>query len=309
MPGLFDLEEPNPHLTWQSLKTIDDSRIDNIRQCLEELWQCFRPYADSNFRHEFARHPHQRFWEMFLCAFLLEAGKKVIAKSDRVQSGPDILVEEEGERVWIEAVTPTTGELGKPDSVPEFQADGKVHTVPDDSLLLRYLQGMDEKKKKLQSYLDNKIISPDDPCIIAINTGDQDGFGAFSGVFERALYPNRTKTWGGTNWMWGPPYRIVKSNGSYVPASIFVRADYQNITGVIFSPSRIGNLASPTAEFHYFPNPNCDLRLEPKWVQWTREYVLCESPGHFSLVELEHSQKIAQVLGPFPSLPVSGGGL
>ena len=307
MPGLFEVEEKNPHLTWQMLKTVDDSRIDNGRRRLEELWQCFQPYADSYFRHEFARHPHQRFWEMFLCVFLLKAGKKVIAKSDRVQSGPDILVEEEGERIWIEAVTPTTGELGKPDTVPEFEADGEVHTVPDDSLLLRYLQGMDEKRKKLQSYLDNKIISPGDLYIVAINAGGQDGFGVVSGVIERALYPNRTKTLGDPNWMWGPPCQIVKSNGSYVPASVFVREDYQNIAGVIFSPSGIGNLASLTAEFHYLPNPNCDLRLAPRWVQWTREYVLCEGPEHLLLVGLEHSREIARVLGPFPSLPANCG--
>ena len=149
MSDLFEVEEQNPHLTWQNLKSVDDSRTNNIRQRLEELWQCFQPYADSHFRQEFSRHPHQRFWEMFLCVFLLKSGKKVIAKSDRVESGPDILVEEEGKRIWIEAVVPTTGELGKPDTVPELKVDGQIHAVPDDSLVLRYLQGMNEKEEEI----------------------------------------------------------------------------------------------------------------------------------------------------------------
>ena len=146
MEGLFELNIQDPHQTWQSLKTADDARVCKIRQRLEELWQYFHPYADSNFRHEFAKHPHQRFWEMLLCVFLLESGKNVIAKRDRVQSGPDILVKERGETIWIEAVTPTTGEPAKPDTVPDFQADGKAYSVPDDSLLLRFLQAMDEKR-------------------------------------------------------------------------------------------------------------------------------------------------------------------
>ena len=158
----------------------------------------------------------------------------------------------------------------------------------------------------MQSYLDNEVISPGDLCMVAINGGDQDGFGGLSGVLERALYPNRTKTWGDRHWMWGPPGQIVKSNGSHVSASVFVRANYRQITGVIFSPSAIGNLAGLAEDFHYFPNPNCDLRLEPRWVQWTREYVLYESPDDPLLIEIEHSREIARVLGPFPSLPVNG---
>ena len=187
MEGLFELNIQDPHQTWQSLKTADDARVCKIRQRLEELWQYFHPYADSNFRHEFAKHPHQRFWEMLLCVFLLESGKNVIAKRDRVQSGPDILVKEPGETIWIEAVTPTTGEPAKPDTVPDFQADGKAYSVPDDSLLLRFLQAMDEKRNRLQSYVDDSITASDDIHIIAINAGDQKGFGGFTGGFRQSF--------------------------------------------------------------------------------------------------------------------------
>ena len=302
MDSLFEVRVLRPHFTWQGLRAVGDARICLIRQRLEELWQSFQPYADSHFRHEFAKHPHQRFWEMFLCVFLLESGKNVVAKSDRVQSGPDILVEEDGE-IWIEAVAPATGEPGKPDTVPELQADGKTHSVPGDPLLLRFLQAMDEKRKKQESYLADKIIAPGDPYIIAINAGDQDGFGGFSGVFDRALYPTRTKTLGDPDWKWGDPYQVTKSNGSVVPASVLVGKDYQNIAGVIFSPSGIGDLASPAEEFHFFPNPNCDTRIAPKWAQWTREHVLSGSAGCPSLIELEHGQERARVLGQFPSSP------
>ena len=303
MEGLFELNIQDPHQTWQSLKTADDARVCKIRQRLEELWQYFHPYADSNFRHEFAKHPHQRFWEMLLCVFLLESGKNVIAKRDRVQSGPDILVKEPGETIWIEAVTPTTGEPAKPDTVPDFQADGKAYSVPDDSLLLRFLQAMDEKRNRLQSYVDDSITASDDIHIIAINAGDQKGFGGFTGVFDRVLYPTRTKILGNADWMWGTPCEVVKSNGSVVPASVFVRADYQDITGVIFSPSTIGDMVSPMAEFHYYLNPNSDTRLPVKWLQWTWESVMSDSVDHPALIGLEHCQEVTRVLGQFPLLP------
>ena len=107
-----------------------------------------------------------------LCVFLLKSGKNVIAQRDRAQSGPDILVKEAGETIWIEAVTPTPGEPPRPD-----RADGEVYPVPDDSLLLRFLQAMNDKRNRLQSYVDDSLIAPDDLRIIAINAGDQKGFG------------------------------------------------------------------------------------------------------------------------------------
>ena len=303
MEGLFELKIQDPHRTWQSLKTADDARVCKIRQRLEELWQYFHPYADSNFRHEFAKHPHQRFWEMLLCVFLLESGKNVIERRDRGQSGPDILVKEPGETIWIEAVTPTAGEPARPDTIPDFQADGKVYPVPGNSLLLRFLQAMDEKRDRLRSYVASSIIAPGDIRIIAINAGDQKGFGEFTGGLDGVLYPTRTKIWGNADWMWGTPDEAVKSNGSVVPASVFVRADYQDITGVIFSPSTIGDMVSPMAKFHYYLNPNSDTRLPVEWVQWTREYVMSDSLDHPSLIRLEHCQEVARVLGQFPLSP------
>ena len=107
-----------------------------------------------------------------LCVFLLKSVKNVIAQRDRAQSGPDILVKEAGETIWIEAVTPTPGEPPRPD-----RADGEVYPVPDDSLLLRFLQAMNDKRNRLQPYVDDSLIAPDDLRIIAINAGDQKGFG------------------------------------------------------------------------------------------------------------------------------------
>ena len=131
---------------------------------------------------------------------------------------------EAGETIWIEAATPTAGEPAKPDTVPDFQADGEVYTAPNDSLLLRLLQGMDEKRNRLQSYIDNSIIAPGDLRIIAINAADQKGFGGFAGVFERVLYPTQTKTWGDTDWTWGIPCQVLKGQRFRCPSQCLRKA-------------------------------------------------------------------------------------
>ena len=218
--SLFDVKVQDSDPTWQKLKTSDHLKVCKIRQMLECLWHTYQPYADSNFRQEFAKHPHQRSWEMLLCCRLLDSEKKIIAKKDRLSQGPDILVEEADQKIWIEAVTPTAGQPGKPDTVPGLQADGEVHAVPDDSLLLRFVQAMEEKKGKFRSYLDDRIVDPNDLCIIAVNGGDQKGSGGFDSVFELAVYPKRIKTLGDEFWKWDACYLLWKSNNASVQASV-----------------------------------------------------------------------------------------
>ena len=294
MKLLFDLTIQDPNQTWLQLKTNNSPKILKIRHRLEDLWQTFEPFADANFRQEFAKHPHQRFWEMLVCAHLLKSGKNVAPKNARVQKGPDILVKDPNVFIWIEAVTPTAG---KTNTVPVLQVDDNVHTVPDDPLLLRFVQALEEKRQKFRKYLKDGIVAADDLRIVAVNAGDQGGSGIFSNVFDPAVYPPRAKTWGGYERTWGSPCKIEKSNGSIVPASIFTSADSQGITGAIFSPSSMGNLVGSDTEFHYFPNPNSDTRLPAGWLQWTREHIMSDQPA---LIELEHGREIAKVVGQFP---------
>ena len=298
--SLFDVTVQSSASTWEKLKTSENPKVCKIRQKLECLWNTYQPYADLNFRQEFAKHPHQRFWEMLLCCRLLAWGKNVIPKKYRPQQGPDILVRDAEQQIWIEAVTPTVGQPGKLDTVPGLRVDDDAHAVPDSQLLLRIAQVLEEKRKKFSSYLDNSIVDPNDLCIIAVNGGDQGGFGGFDSVFEPAVYQNRIKTSGDEFWRWDTPCLVQKSNNALVQASVFVTAGYKGIAGAMFSPSMIGNLANSKIEIQYFPNPNSIRRITTNWVPWAKEYVIHEPSSPTVISEMRYGKEIARVLGQFP---------
>jgi hypothetical protein len=89
----------------------------------ERLWKDYRPYADPHFLTEIRRDFCARFWEMYLCCALLEQSTLRGYTLTCPKPGPDILLESNSGRIWIEAVTPTNGEPGKADSLvePEFR--------------------------------------------------------------------------------------------------------------------------------------------------------------------------------------------
>src|SRR6185295_17497257 len=75
---LFDANPPDAVAGYGNIRAAPDSSdLGRIRAGLEELWDGYEPYADSGFREEFARHPDERFWEMYLAFRMLEAGRKL----------------------------------------------------------------------------------------------------------------------------------------------------------------------------------------------------------------------------------------
>ena len=299
---LFDIETEVPDPLWVKLKTDDHPVLPKVREKLEQLWQIYHPYSDSNFRQEFATHIHQRFWEMFLVCHLLHCGKNVVAKPNQSSQGPDILVKEDGRSIWIEAVAPTAGLLAKPDTVPGLLLDDKAHDVPADQLLLRVLTALGQKKRAFFTYLKQDIVESDDLCIIALNGGDMKGFEIFEGeaYLQPAVYPRRTKTWGSQIWHWCEPYMVPKSNGAAVPGSVFVTSEYAGISGMIFSHSGVSTLVNREEIFNYFPNPNCPRPLPQQWIPWSQETVISEDSGELTMTTMKNGLEIARVLGPFP---------
>ena len=104
----------------------------------ERLWMQYHPHADAAFLTEMKRDFHARFWEMYLTCTLLAHGQQhgysVSCPQRKKTGGPDILLERDGLRLWVEAVTATDGDPDKADSVikPEL-AQGYV--VPDEKII------------------------------------------------------------------------------------------------------------------------------------------------------------------------------
>ena len=107
---------------------------------------------------------------MYLTVSLLR--RNFTVQSDN--KGPDILLEEDGRRIWIEAVCATAGETNRPDSVPGTPM-GKVAPVPVREYVLRILNSLQQKAKKFEEYIEKKIVCEHDNLAVAINAYGIDG--------------------------------------------------------------------------------------------------------------------------------------
>ena len=161
-----------------------DVHCSRARVYCEDLWTDFRKFADQNFKTEFASCTHARWFEMYLTVALARAGNEITCP----KPGPDILLEADGCRIWIEATSATRGELGRPDSVP-LQETGRVYREPTNQYVLRIRNALDEKQRKYRRYVEDGIVHRRDVTVVAINVFEVDGIGPYIGDhFRRSLY-------------------------------------------------------------------------------------------------------------------------
>ena len=64
------------------------------------MWVDFSPLADPDFRIDIATHFNQRYWEMYLACSLIQR----VLQLKSAHAGPDIELEHQGRKCWIEAV-------------------------------------------------------------------------------------------------------------------------------------------------------------------------------------------------------------
>jgi hypothetical protein len=135
---------------------------------VEALWERFYTFADPNFLTEIRRDFQARFWEMYLTCTLLEHAKIRGYQVSCPKPGPDILLELQASRIWIEAVTATNGTPGLPDTVgPKGDS-----TNPEEKIVLRYTNAIQEKYRKYLRYLRDGRLGKNDAYVIAINAAD-----------------------------------------------------------------------------------------------------------------------------------------
>ena len=170
-PKLFERRSSDATQAYRNLRDPPSEKAANCRTWVDSLWNQFHPYADEHFIQEFSLHTHQRFWEMYVAVTLLDAGHAI----DAPKPGPDFSLTLAGRKIWVEAVAPTPGEPGKPDSVPQLEPQqGEITSgyFPQDRIVLRCASAIAEKLKAQQEYMGCGIISPDDCYIIAVNYAD-----------------------------------------------------------------------------------------------------------------------------------------
>jgi hypothetical protein len=114
------------------------------REFAEHLWTGYHEFADPHFSTEVRHNFHARFWEMYVTCSLLEGAAAGGYKVSCPKPGPDILLEVEGQRIWIEAIIATAGAAGHPDSLTEPNPEGSGR-IPEEKLVLRYTTAIRDK--------------------------------------------------------------------------------------------------------------------------------------------------------------------
>jgi hypothetical protein len=100
----------------------------------------FERHADPEFRKELRSNFNARYWEMYLTVSFILAGYEVTCP----KPGPDVGIIYKGKRIWFEAVSPNPGKPGSPDYIAQPPM-GEVFDVPNEKIVLRYLNSISEK--------------------------------------------------------------------------------------------------------------------------------------------------------------------
>jgi hypothetical protein len=241
--------------------------------CLECLWRTYQDYnADPHFQREMQESSekfNQRFWEMYLGCMLLKQGL-TLKKSSR--KGPDICIQHSEHSVWVEAVAPERGDKDKPSSVLEMEYEelrfdpetgeplpltGRGYTPDERTIKLRYLGAIGDKSNKVQKYINDRIISPADPVIIAVNSANipEDHNNGMIAPVKKACFglgdykidygPNRatniieTLRAGYENASTVIKFSIESGSEIDIESDIFLQKRYPHISAIIFSHARL----------------------------------------------------------------------
>jgi hypothetical protein len=261
-----------------------------IKSFMEDLWQKYKPYADRHFKQQMQVDLDSRFWEMYLACTLLE--NSIHLSSSDV--GPDILIEHDNGRIWVEAIAPTSGADTNPDRVPEMKP-GVATRVPDNEIVLRYRAAIREKyDNKYKTYVANGLILPTDAYIIAINSCKID-----TAIMEtdtpriiKAVFPIGdlqvtidTKTGIVTDTGYQLRFRIKRARGSEVRTDLFINPEYANLSGVLYSHVSIRKIPEKMGEdFVFVHNPLAiNNQLPHGFLKVGREYIPTEGSEGYAI--------------------------
>jgi len=279
---LYDTEVKDPTYTTVrdgSMKYLVDSR-----SFMQELWAFYSPYADSNFRQQMQVDFDARFWEMYLTCALIQQNLPIQYRRD---SWPDVLVDDSGLRVWIEATTPGEGSERSSDRVPSLII-GQVTEVPDKLITLRYRSAIRDKfDVQYSKWVCDGIISPKDAFIVALNSCkiEQANLEIEPPRIIKAVFPigfpqvridKTSMQIVDTGYQYRPV--IQKSSGAEVSTELFTSKSYEQLSGILYSRASIRNWTRNLGEdFILIHNPLAINKIPLGYFKVHREYVAREN--------------------------------
>ena len=246
----------------------------------------YKTFADNHFRQEMQQSKekfNQRIYEMYLSCSLLDAGHKLIKKDSSKE--PDICMNNENDKIWIEAVCPTMGEVGNHNSVPKIvyekhkdldatQMLCESNVTPsneiDRQIKLRYTSAIYDKYKQVTRYISNSTITNDSSVVIAVNSAniehepiDEDipimiklcyGLGCLQHIDKYNVRTGKYEAHGDSYTCEFVVPKLLQQGQQEIIAGIFLRDIYPYISAILFSYFRLG-YNSDGSKFYLAHNP------------------------------------------------------
>jgi hypothetical protein len=267
--------QPGPTADHTYVDMRDMPRLAEARRFVEELWVEYRPLADGHFCADARNHFLQRFWEMYLAVSLKRKGLLPTKVSDE---GPDFYFSQEEKKVWVEAVAPGPG-IG-PDAVPQPRLD-QVSSVPQEQILLRFINALAEKLGTYNEALKKGIIDSSDHYVVAVN---------YRGI-PHALYPSVLPFGVMAYLPFGHPTftldkqtrhivdsyfehrdQVSKSSGAVVSTDSFLNPEYAGISGVLGSAIYPTDPIEMGCDFWFLHNPLASQPIDKSVFSFCRQY-------------------------------------
>ncbi len=178
---------------------------------------------------------HGALWQLELTYVLKQRYSLIPPK----ENGPDIIIEEAGEKIIIDCVSSNISGKNKIEKV-----FGQVQILNQDRRKLRVLESLTKKYSVYKRWLEKGVVGPLDKFLIAVDTsnipeGDLVGFpnrnimesvlfGLGDHFFEVDLRTEIVKI------QHDKQEEIKKENGSIVTTSLFKNSEFEDISGIIW---------------------------------------------------------------------------
>lgn len=276
-----------------------------IREYLVHACEAFvaSRLADPKFLIELSSDEEQKFWASISEALVHQLlSGKTFGDRGNPGHGPDFLIQDGSQRIWIEVTCP------EPTDLPENWKEvvwGEASTVPHDLVLLRWTSAIKAKANALigdtarekPGYLQTGIVGPNDAYVIAVNACRL-RHGEFPGITGISQFPYAAEA----TLPIGPyalqidskslqvvdrghQYRpfLLNKNKSEVSTKLFFDPKYNGISAIwaldLNGSSAIGN-HEPIALVH---NPNASNPLPLGFLSSQNEYTVVIGENEFGI--------------------------
>lgn len=217
---------------------IATSCIKKRKEKIDHLWDSFKHYADKHFLQQYKFDFHPRIWEMYLGCIFLDQNMSIFTNS----TWPDFFINNE---YYVECVACNewTGE----NKVIEvaYEVLSPIDCTYHEKQLLRITSVIDEKIKKYNNDIEKKIIDPNRPFILALNSAKLWDFQSYGDIplilqavigFQWFQYSNKWKK----NFLHRDKI-IKKPTDALIGLNIFENDTFKEISGIIFCDQYVIN--------------------------------------------------------------------